>query len=257
MTQILDFTDRAIRWMSGARSVSTYPAYTVWAHMMGVSDFHVAQPEDINDVVQVNDLLQCMPEWRHRMPELARFGKAWKKLAPQWDRLYEDPGAILGLVTPPRRTAAEKLLKVSPFFGNSGPKPDWQTLKNRYAGMTFEQRVCDWIVGPDTGSSSTSIWRHMIGIRYPSSRISYPHDPADLGRCLRLLELFPEWKGRISEMDEAGDEWASLSDRWEELASSMSDEVGINWEKARSAPETYELMKTVLAEGRAQKGPSP
>jgi hypothetical protein len=77
----------------------------------------------------------------------------------------------------------------------------------------------------------------------------HPSDPSDLGRCLRLLELFPEWKPRVSEMAAYGAGWAGLTARWDEIANSMADEVGIAWEKGKSASRTYDLMQTAIAEG--------
>ena len=52
-------------------------------------------------------------------------------------------------------------------------------------------------------------------------------------------------------------DWEALVERWSEIAKSMDDEVGIDWSKDRSAPRTYELMKSVMAhlwiDGRRNK----
>jgi hypothetical protein len=77
---------------------------------------------------------------------------------------------------------------------------------------------------------------------------NHPHDPADLGRCLRLLEAVPEWKPRIVEMSRHSIGWAVLSARWDEIAASMADEVGIDWSKGTKAPKTYALMRSSLDE---------
>ncbi|MEL3893148.1 hypothetical protein [Pseudomonas aeruginosa] len=77
-----------------------------------------------------------------------------------------------------------------------------------------------------------------------------PSDPSDLGRCLRLLELVPEWKARISEMAIHGREWAALVSHWEELHQLMDDEVGIDWSKGNSALRTYERMKAIQGHHR-------
>ena len=74
---------------------------------------------------------------------------------------------------------------------------------------------------------------------------SYPHDPADLGRCLRLLEAVPEWRSRLGEMAECSTVWARLVARWEEMEVAMRDEVGIGWEKGYEAPKTYALMRVI------------
>ena len=49
------------------------------------------------------------------------------------------------------------------------------------------KRAFVWMTAGDAGSSSKAILGHMLcGI----SDGEYPYDPADLGRCLRLLENF-------------------------------------------------------------------
>lgn len=106
-----------------------------------------------------------------------------------------------------------------------------------------------WITGKDTGLSSKAIWTHMVGsTEWSWGWPHYPHDPDDLGRCLRLLELVPLWKLRIGEMARHNRQWAALVARWAELTSAMADEVGIDWSKGRSAPKTYALMRSILDE---------
>lgn len=104
--------------------------------------------------------------------------------------------------------------------------------------------VIKWMAGRDTGMSSKAIAMHMSTGECDGR---YPYDPADLGRCLRLLERFPDWKPRIHEMAAYGPVWAVYVKHWDEMAQSMSDEVGIDWSKARSAPLTYDLMKGIAA----------
>lgn len=111
-------------------------------------------------------------------------------------------------------------------------------------------RLASWFSSNDTGISSKAIAAHMTGGDVGEGwGGGWPHDPADLGRCLRLLELFPEWKPRIGEMAEHGPGWAGLVARWDEIVQSMADEVGIDWSKGKSAPLTYDLMQASEAEG--------
>jgi hypothetical protein len=105
-------------------------------------------------------------------------------------------------------------------------------------------RASGWLAGEDTGASSQAIAAHMLGL--PSDG-AYPHDPADLGRCLRLLRLVPEWETRIQEMARYGKAWELLLAQWSFLAGSMAAEVGFDWERGRKAPKTYALMKRILA----------
>lgn len=112
---------------------------------------------------------------------------------------------------------------------------------------SINTRVAKWISGDDTGMSSQAICAHMLSdeaIEIQSH--AYPRDPSDLGRCLRLLAIIPEWSGRIHEMRSHGAYWSALVDHWDEMAQAMADEVGIDWSKGRSAPKTYALMKFIL-----------
>lgn len=103
-------------------------------------------------------------------------------------------------------------------------------------------KVIEWLADGDTGTSSKTIAFWL------SKRLIYrngpdvPSDPSDLGRCLRLLRAIPELRERLPEMAECSPQWAHMLTYWDEIEQSMIDEVGIDWEKGRSAPRTYELM---------------
>ena len=121
---------------------------------------------------------------------------------------------------------------------------------------SIERRALLWLAGGDSGASSEAICHHMLGME---SDGSFPWDPSDLGRCLRLLELFPEWKPRIREMARYSPHWAALVARWDELAEMMADEVGIDWSKGRRAPRTHAAMKDAIdqARGKGVQGAGP
>ena len=114
------------------------------------------------------------------------------------------------------------------------------------SGKPLTQRLAEWHAGSDTGSSSKSIAAKMSGVSPDRYGWAYPHDPDDLGRCLRLLRLIPEWQPRISEMAECGHMWRRLVPHWEELSRSMEGECGLFWEKAKAAPKTYAMMRKIL-----------
>lgn len=105
------------------------------------------------------------------------------------------------------------------------------------------RRAVAWLASGDTGMSSVAICKHMV---LGHCRGHYPHDPADLGRCLRLLAIFPEWSPRIGEMAKYSKRWAGLARRWAELSELMADEVGHDWAKGRSAPKTYAAMQNAM-----------
>lgn len=66
-------------------------------------------------------------------------------------------------------------------------------------GKTVEQRALYWALSTDTGVSSETLARqmlHLSGGFYSGP----PSDADDRGRCIRLLELIPEWLPRLNEM---------------------------------------------------------
>lgn len=79
---------------------------------------------------------------------------------------------------------------------------------------SIERLVLEWLFSRDTGSSSKCIAQHMLGIK---GYIDYPSDEGDLGRCVRLLDLIPEWKPRIAEMAAYGAVWPLYVANWDDL----------------------------------------
>ena len=61
-------------------------------------------------------------------------------------------------------------------------------------------KIIEWATGEDTGTSSEFLCRFMLGISL--NRISIPSDRGDRGRCIRLLNLVPEWWDRLDELAE-------------------------------------------------------
>lgn len=113
---------------------------------------------------------------------------------------------------------------------------------------TVEQRLIEWLLSSDTGSSSKAIAAHMSGNSHVGAS-NYPSDPSDLGRCLRLLQKIPEWSGRISEMAQYSPGWAGLIANWGKICETMDLEVGIDWSKGTRASMTWDLMQAAKADG--------
>lgn len=66
---------------------------------------------------------------------------------------------------------------------------------------SIERRALRWaLTSGDTGISSEALCAFMLGIE--GGRTTPPADAADRGRCIRLLELIPEWIPRLHEMAE-------------------------------------------------------
>ena len=110
--------------------------------------------------------------------------------------------------------------------------------------MSELQIALRWLNGHDTGISSKAIMSQMLGEK--PEPYTHPHDPSDLGRCLRLLRLIPAWRSRIGEMASVSKVWKRLAAHWDELEAMMDGEVGIDWEKGKSAPKTYDRMRQII-----------
>src|SRR5688572_24935346 len=96
--------------------------------------------------------------------------------------------------------------------------------------------VQQWLLsGRDTGTSSKAIVAFMEG--QPIDPTSYPRDPSDLGRCIRLLEIAPEYRPLLKSMRVVSPEWARLVERWDELEALYRKE-----EPFGTAPQCYDLM---------------
>lgn len=104
---------------------------------------------------------------------------------------------------------------------------------------TIEKRAAQWIVGNDTGMSSTAIWAVMMGVK--PNRHSHPSDGGDLGRCVRLFEAVPEWKPRLSEMAPLSPYWAALVPEWDRLAAILAKELA-----GGPRGSTYKAMRALL-----------
>lgn len=95
-----------------------------------------------------------------------------------------------------------------------------------------------WLQGTDTGVSSKTIWSVMTG--HPVESYSIPYDPADFGRCYRLLQVMPEWRTRLHLVADKYPRWRPFVDHWDELTALYEEELK---SPTGMAPRTYELMK--------------
>lgn len=105
-----------------------------------------------------------------------------------------------------------------------------------------------WLLGNDTGISSKTIFAVMMGedvINYFGPGV--PQDPADFGRCHRLLFHFPAWRARLPEVSAKYPAWGPLIREWSFLtAMFMENEAqGITRMK-----DLYDKMQTLIDEGQ-------
>ncbi len=104
-----------------------------------------------------------------------------------------------------------------------------------------------WFLDGDRGVSSEAIVTAALG-KYEKRNADWPHDVADLGRCLRMLNALPWAKEGLDILAAASSVWKALKDNWDHLEALMDEEVGIGWSKGRSAPHTYEAIRKVIDE---------
>lgn len=109
-----------------------------------------------------------------------------------------------------------------------------------------EDQVLVWLATGEIGVSSKcmALW---LGFGKRARDTGYPRDPDDLDRCLKLLDRAPGLRDRLPSMAAISKTWAALVNRWPEIEASHLDEVGLGWTKARSAPNTYALMREVIS----------
>jgi len=104
-----------------------------------------------------------------------------------------------------------------------------------------ERKIIEWLANGHTGISSKSLAFEFLGVTYEYCHP--PRDPSDLGRCLLLIESFPEIRNCVDTLATKNEHWAKAAKIWDAAARSMDQEVGIDWSKGREAKRTYYLMK--------------
>lgn len=65
---------------------------------------------------------------------------------------------------------------------------------------SISERAQQWLLSDDTGLSSKSLCSFMLNIALTTG--IPPSDASDRGRCIRLLQLIPEWIPRLPELVE-------------------------------------------------------
>ena len=116
-------------------------------------------------------------------------------------------------------------------------------------------RALEWAASDDTGASSLTIYRHMLGLSHKGAYgVVEPADGGDLGRCLRLLRLIPEWNERMPEMAELSNAWRALIPHWDELSDLLASEIGEDLSRRGTAPKTYARISEITAKARAADG---
>jgi hypothetical protein len=85
----------------------------------------------------------------------------------------------------------------------------------------------DWITSGDLGGAAVTIWAVMTGnirengMEITSDETEYyygvPKHTGSFYRCYKLLKLFPQWRGRLSEVSGHFPEWKPFVRDWDAL----------------------------------------
>ena len=102
--------------------------------------------------------------------------------------------------------------------------------------------VEQWAGSRDTGVSSGTIYKIFTGRRVYDT-FDVPHDPADFGRCYRLLKLAPKWVGQLQKVADEFPEWQPFVSAWPKLTE-MYEQAPRTGERG----EMYYFMRTLRAE---------
>ncbi len=102
------------------------------------------------------------------------------------------------------------------------------------------QKIIEWLNTGKTGLSSKTM--AYVALGHVPDYCWEPADPADLNRCLLLLESAPIVREFFPKIRELSPEWAAIIDHWDELEKLFLDEAGRDWSKSKRAPKTFERM---------------
>ena len=104
-----------------------------------------------------------------------------------------------------------------------------------------------WLAIRERGLSSEAIALTTLGLEPTGYRASWPLDPADLRRCLLLLEAVTETREKgLLVLAKRCPRWAALVEVWDRLSETLRSEIGESLPQRGSAPRTYALMKEAL-----------
>lgn len=123
------------------------------------------------------------------------------------------------------------------LLGGSIPEPDG------ISDLSLNLRLEWWLANGDVGTSSKTIAFCLSGKHMGQAfRPDIPHDPADFNRCVKLLKLIPEWRGRLTEVADAHPEWSAIVTRWEEFERLLHEEAPSG---SGVCSELYDRMKEI------------
>lgn len=123
--------------------------------------------------------------------------------------------------------------------------------KRGAAARGLSEAAAVWLSKGERGNSSETIFTVLTGVdANTGSKNAHPYDPADVRRCLLLLEDVPELKERFDTMRTVSEPWSRLVDSWNEITATLLIEWGDirNPKRGASAPRTYQLIEKAIGQ---------
>ncbi|MEB6533227.1 hypothetical protein MXM51_01510 [Pantoea stewartii] len=108
-------------------------------------------------------------------------------------------------------------------------------------------KVLEWQSKGHVGVSSATMASIALGMKknFYHSHFSAPSDPADLMRCMKLVDEIPEIRNHFTTIGKRVSAFKPILDNWDELVASLKSEIS---RPDRRAPKTYVRMKELLRE---------
>ena len=116
----------------------------------------------------------------------------------------------------------------------------------------LEHKILVWLATGETGVSSEAIAYTLCGI-HPTrcGGCTWPSDPSDFKRCLKLLRAIPEIRQQLDKLRPLHRCWGALVDHWDELEACFMSEVG-EWlteeYSNKRASKTYDMMEKIYSD---------
>lgn len=132
-------------------------------------------------------------------------------------------------------------LKCLMVFTNEKSGEKWLSEIDTDSQKRYGGSIDGWMNGTDTGTSSMLMATVLSGRNPGLMRRSPPYDPADIGRCFRMLDEFPELKENLNKMRGISDIWDILMNHWDEMEVLYKEE-----HPTGEAPKLYKLMQDLI-----------
>ena len=111
-------------------------------------------------------------------------------------------------------------------------------------------QALNWAANGERGVSSNTIFAVMTNTVDKDRKdawhhYSYPHDPSDFIRCMKLLKTVPAWRHRLRDVVDVFPEWEKLVERWDEIEAMIKAES-----PSGKYSKAYEMIRACLEDVR-------